>query len=117
MCIRDRNNGDMMTKNNGEIIKEVSDNSNNELTSCSGKIVEKGVSKGDTMEINSDDENTEIVGHSERVVGVGGSEGVEISVYKLEREYESLSRNMGQRVNFPRVYGKTSFSQVFLKDK
>ena len=110
------NNGDKMTKNNEEIINEVSVSYKNELTSSSGKIVENGVSKGDTVKINSDDENTEIVKESDRVMGVGGCEGVEISVCKLEREYEeNLSRNMGQRVNFPRVYCETRCSQVFLK--
>ena len=40
---------------------QVSDNSNNELTSNSGKIVENEVSKSDTVKINSDDENIETV--------------------------------------------------------
>ena len=44
------------------------DEYNNELTSNSCKIVEKGVSKSDTEKINSDDENIELVGGSERVM-------------------------------------------------
>ena len=102
MCIRDsvntgdNYNGDMMTNNNEEIITEVSSDYNNEVTSSSGKIIENGVFKGDTIKINSDDENIEIVSESERV---------EISVYKLERECEeSYFVDMGQRVNFPQVY-------------
>ena len=68
------------------------------------------------MKINSDDENIEIVSGSERVMGIGGCEGVEISVCKLKREYEeSYFVEMGQRVNFPRVYCEPRCLQMFLK--
>ena len=50
-------------------------------------------------------------------MGVGGCEGVEISVDELEREYEeSYFVDIGQRVNFPRVYCEPRCSQV-LKGK
>ena len=50
------NNGDKMTKNNEETINEVSVSHTNELTINSGKIVENGVFKDDTVKINSGDE-------------------------------------------------------------
>ena len=49
---------------------------NNELTSNSGKIVEKGVSKRGTEKIKSDNEHIGLVGSSERVM---------ISIDVLER--------------------------------
>ena len=52
------------------------------------------------MKINSGDENIEIVGESERVMGVGGCEGIEISVCKLEREYEQLFCGNGAEGKF-----------------
>ena len=46
------------------------------------------------------------------------SERVEISIRKLEREYEeSCFVDIGQRVDFPQVYCKTIWLQMFLKGK
>ena len=71
MCIRDRNSGDMMTKNSEEIIYEVSDSYKNQLISSSDKIVENGVLKGDTVG-NSDD--------NERVNSLEVIDGIVISI-------------------------------------
>ena len=97
----------MMTNNNEEIINEVSGNYNNEynseIISGNSDIVENGVPKGDMLN-NSDDESIELVGGSERVI---------IGIDVLEREYEeSLSRNMGQRVNC-----EIMVSHVFREDE
>ena len=85
------NNGDKMTKNNEEIINEVSDSYKNELTSSSGKIVENRVFEGDIVKINSDDE--------------------------LEKEWkESLQVEGLERGNFSRgvVGGEEKSSRVYL---
>ena len=71
----------------------------------SGKIVENGVSKSDTLS-SSDNENI-------RGVEVS-SDGVLVSVIELKREYEeSFSGYQGQRVNFSHV-GEVKASRVFL---
>ena len=103
------NNGGKITKNYEEIINKVSVSYKNELTSSSGKIVENEIYKSDTVKINSDDDNIETVGCSERV---------EISICKLEREYEeNYFVNIGQRVKFPQVYCEPRCLQRFLKGK
>ena len=61
------------------------------------------------MKINSDDDNIGTVRKSERV---------EISICKLEREYEeNYFVDIGQMVDFPQVYFKPRSLQKFLKGK
>ena len=72
MCIRDRNSGEMMTKNNEEIINEVSGNYskefNSEIKSDNSDAVENRVFTYDTASSNSDDESRKLFGVSDGVV-------------------------------------------------
>ena len=67
-----------ITNNYEGIINEVGVSCKNKLTS-SGKIMENEIYKSNTMKMNSDHDNIETGRESERV---------EISIYKLKREYE-----------------------------
>ena len=74
----------LVDRNNGNIIKNVVLESK-VVNNYSGEVLVE-------VEING-----EIVSESDRVMRVGGCKGVEISVCKLEREYEeNLSRSMSR---------------------
>ena len=100
-----------------KMVNEVNKNLDRKLNQIMNKKLDDNVTNISNDKIveenkilNSDE--IEIVSESERV------RGVEISVDELEKEWqERLDEYVGQRANFPQVYGETEVSQVVDEDR